>query len=119
MQSQSSGAAGVISSSGRPHMASNSRIRASSSWSVISRAVSSRPREFGTPRASRRGSSSRRWRRQRTEGLRWWPSGTGTRRARPKMIASLDKMRAHLEDLGGGLGVTDPVSRDVVLELKT
>jgi hypothetical protein len=35
------------------------------------------------------------------------------------MIASLDKIRAHLEDLGGGMGVTDPVSGDVVLELKT
>ena len=31
-------------------------------------------------------------------------------KARPQMIASLDKMRGLLEDLGGGLGVTDPVS---------
>jgi len=38
--------------------------------------------------------------------------------ARPAMIADLDKMRDMLEDLGGGLGVTDPVSGDVVLELK-
>ena len=38
--------------------------------------------------------------------------------ARTKMIADLDKMRDLLEDLGGGLGVTDPVSGDVVLELK-
>jgi hypothetical protein len=37
--------------------------------------------------------------------------------ARPRMIANLDKMRALLEDLGGGLGVTDPVSGEAVLEL--
>lgn len=30
--------------------------------------------------------------------------------ARPQMIALLDTMRDMLEDLGGGLGVTDPVS---------
>jgi hypothetical protein len=34
------------------------------------------------------------------------------------MIAVLDSFRADLEDLGGGLGVTDPVSGEVVLELK-
>lgn len=38
-------------------------------------------------------------------------------RARPQMIASLDGMRDLLEDLGGGLGVTDPVSGEAVLEL--
>lgn len=37
--------------------------------------------------------------------------------ARPKMIAMLDGMRDMLEDLGGGLGVTDPVSGSVVLEM--
>ena len=37
--------------------------------------------------------------------------------ARPQMIALLDGMRDLLEDLGGGLGVTDPVSGDVVLTL--
>jgi hypothetical protein len=36
--------------------------------------------------------------------------------ARPKMIASLDEIRDLLEDLGGGLGVTDPVSGSAVLE---
>jgi len=36
--------------------------------------------------------------------------------ARPKMIARLDRIRDMLEDLGGGLGVTDPVSGEVVLE---
>lgn len=37
--------------------------------------------------------------------------------ARPQMIANLDRMRDMLEDLGGGLGVTDPVSGEAVLEL--
>lgn len=37
--------------------------------------------------------------------------------ARPAMIAELDKMRDMLEDLGGGLGVTDPVSGEAVLEM--
>jgi hypothetical protein len=34
--------------------------------------------------------------------------------ARPQMIALLDGLRGMLEDLGGGLGVTDPVSGDAV-----
>ena len=38
--------------------------------------------------------------------------------ARPKMIGVLDTFRSTLEDLGGGLGVTDPVSGPVVLDLK-
>ena len=38
--------------------------------------------------------------------------------ARPAMIANLDKFRDCLEDMGGGLGVTDPVSGDAVVELK-
>ena len=38
--------------------------------------------------------------------------------ARPNMIATLDTFRDTLEDLGGGLGVTDPVAGPVVLELK-
>ena len=37
--------------------------------------------------------------------------------ARPQMIGMLDTMREHLEDLGGGLGVTDPVSGEVVVKL--
>jgi quinol monooxygenase YgiN len=37
--------------------------------------------------------------------------------ARPDMIAVLDSFRDTLEDLGGGLGVTDPVSGEVILEL--
>jgi hypothetical protein len=39
-------------------------------------------------------------------------------KARPDMIATLDSFRDTLEDLGGGLGVTDPVSGPVVLALK-
>ena len=38
--------------------------------------------------------------------------------ARPTMIATLNSFRDTLEDLGGDLGVTDPVSGPVVLELK-
>jgi quinol monooxygenase YgiN len=37
--------------------------------------------------------------------------------ARPQMIALLDTFRDTLEDLGGGLGVTDPVSGEVVIEM--
>jgi hypothetical protein len=38
--------------------------------------------------------------------------------ARPNMIATLDSFRDALEDLGGGLGVTDPAAGPVVLKLK-
>jgi quinol monooxygenase YgiN len=37
---------------------------------------------------------------------------------RPKMANILDSMREVLEDLGGGLGLTDPVSGESVLEVK-
>jgi hypothetical protein len=37
--------------------------------------------------------------------------------ARPQMIGMLDGLRQHLDDLGGGLGLTDPVSGEVVLRL--
>ncbi len=37
--------------------------------------------------------------------------------ARPAMIKDLDRFRDILEDLGGGLGVTDPVSGEVVDEM--
>ena len=37
--------------------------------------------------------------------------------ARPQMIAMLDQVREMLEDLGGGLGVTDPVSGEAVARL--
>jgi quinol monooxygenase YgiN len=46
-----------------------------------------------------------------------WDSHESMVAARPKMIAMLDTFRDTLEDLGGGLGVTDPVSGEVVLEL--
>ena len=38
--------------------------------------------------------------------------------ARPQMIDMLDRVRDMLEDLGEGLGVTDPVSGETVLKLK-
>lgn len=47
-----------------------------------------------------------------------WDSFDAIVQARPKMIALLDTFRADLEDLGGGLGVTDPVSGEVVVDLK-
>ena len=37
--------------------------------------------------------------------------------ARPQMISMLDGMREMLEDLGGGLGVTDPVSGSAVVKI--
>ena len=37
--------------------------------------------------------------------------------ARPLMIGILDALREHLEDQGGGLGLTDPVSGEVVVKL--
>lgn len=38
--------------------------------------------------------------------------------ARPQMIGLLDSMRDMLEDLGGDLGVTDPVSGTSVVEIR-
>ena len=38
--------------------------------------------------------------------------------ARPKMIAMLDRFRDCLEDLGGDIGITDPVSGETVVEIK-
>jgi hypothetical protein len=37
--------------------------------------------------------------------------------ARPLMIGILDAFREHLEDQGGALGLTDPVSGEVVVKL--
>lgn len=48
-----------------------------------------------------------------------WDSFESIVAARSKMVASLDGMRPLLEDLGGGLGVTDPVSGEAVLEMGT
>lgn len=47
-----------------------------------------------------------------------WDSMDAMAASRPQMIATLDGFRATLEDLGGGLGVTDPVAGSVVLALK-
>jgi len=47
-----------------------------------------------------------------------WTDMDALAKARPHMIATLNKMRDTLEDLGGGLGVTDPVSGPVVLAVK-
>ena len=47
-----------------------------------------------------------------------WNDMDALAKARPSMIATLDSFRDTLEDLGGGLGVTDPISGPVVLELK-
>jgi len=48
-----------------------------------------------------------------------WTDASALAAARPAMIAVLDTFRDTLEDLGGGLGVTDPVSGDMVLEFGT
>ena len=47
-----------------------------------------------------------------------WTDSDAIVNARPQMIATLNSFRDTLEDLGGGLGVTDPVSGPVVLALK-
>ncbi|HSW05067.1 antibiotic biosynthesis monooxygenase family protein [Aquabacterium sp.] len=47
-----------------------------------------------------------------------WDSFDSIVAARPQMIGLLDGFRDELEDLGNGLGVTDPVSGTVVLDLK-
>jgi Antibiotic biosynthesis monooxygenase len=47
-----------------------------------------------------------------------WESLEELTAARPQMISTLDSFRQMLEDLGGGLGITDPVSGPVVLSVK-
>lgn len=47
-----------------------------------------------------------------------WDSTDAIAAARPAMIKTLDSFRDTLDDLGGGLGLTDPVSGPVVLALK-
>ncbi len=47
-----------------------------------------------------------------------WDSMEALSAARPQMIATLDAFRHTLLDLGGGTGVTDPVSGSVVLSMK-
>jgi hypothetical protein len=46
-----------------------------------------------------------------------WESFDAIVKARAEMIKSLDGMRDMLEDLGGGRGVTEPYSGDVVVEI--
>jgi hypothetical protein len=46
-----------------------------------------------------------------------WDDFSNIVAARDQMIALLDSFRGTLEDLGHGLGVTDPVSGKVVLEV--
>ncbi|WP_020683314.1 antibiotic biosynthesis monooxygenase [Marinobacterium rhizophilum] len=47
-----------------------------------------------------------------------WDSMDTIAAARDDMVKILDRLRDTLEDLGGDLGVTDPVSGEVVVELK-
>ena len=47
-----------------------------------------------------------------------WDDMESIAKARPEMIKTLDSFRDTLEDLGGGLGLTDPASGPVVLALK-
>jgi hypothetical protein len=47
-----------------------------------------------------------------------WTDAEAIVQARPHMIATLNSFRDTLEDLGGGLGVTEPVSGPVVMALK-
>lgn len=47
-----------------------------------------------------------------------WDNMDAIVQARPQMIATLNSFRDCLEDLGNGLGVTDPVAGPVVLALK-
>jgi quinol monooxygenase YgiN len=47
-----------------------------------------------------------------------WESTEAMAAARPMMIATLDGFRHTLEDLGGGLGLTDPISGTSVLDTR-
>ena len=47
-----------------------------------------------------------------------WTDAEALAQARVNMIATLNTFRDTLEDLGGGLGVTDAVSGSVVMALK-
>ena len=47
-----------------------------------------------------------------------WESMEALAASRPQMIATLDSFRHTLDDLGGGLGLTDPSSGPVVLAMK-
>lgn len=47
-----------------------------------------------------------------------WSDTAAIAGARSQMIATLNSFRDTLEDLGHGLGVTDPVSGEVVLAIR-
>src|ERR1700759_1808938 len=47
-----------------------------------------------------------------------WQDMDACIKARPDMIATLNSFRDTLEDLGGGIGVTDPVAGRVILSVK-
>ncbi len=47
-----------------------------------------------------------------------WQDMDACTKARPNMIATLDTFRDSLEDLGGGLGLTDPAAGPVAMALK-
>ena len=47
-----------------------------------------------------------------------WPDVDTLAKARPAMIATLNTFRHTLEDLGGSLGLTDPVSGPVVMTVR-
>ena len=47
-----------------------------------------------------------------------WTDMDSLAKARSNMIATLDSFRDTLEDPGGGVGLTDPVSGPVILALK-
>lgn len=47
-----------------------------------------------------------------------WESREALVSGRPQMIATLDRFRPTLDDLGNGLGTTDPVSGPVVMAIK-
>jgi hypothetical protein len=46
-----------------------------------------------------------------------WDNFSSIMAARPNMIASLDRMRDCLLDLGMGLGVTDPISGEALIDM--
>ena len=48
-----------------------------------------------------------------------WVSMEALAEGRAAMVAELDRMRHMLDDLGGGLGVTDPVSGGIVSRKRT
>ena len=47
-----------------------------------------------------------------------WPDINTLASARPQLIATLSTFRDTLEELAGGLGVTDPVSGPVTMEVE-